>query len=111
MSFASLSHAGNQITVNVAVETLENTPYEAPLKTGVLAYAQSALLSDIEKRLKRLRLTWMSKQIGKDPLGIGVLLGYQALKVNEVSNNRWIAQGINLGLKPEAIRAELEYPT
>jgi len=110
LSFVSLSHAGNQITVNAAVETLGKTQYEAPLKTGVRAYTHSVLLSDIEKQLKRFRLAWMSKQIDKDPLGIGVLLGYQALKVNEVSNIRWIAQGINLGLKPEAIRKELEYP-
>ena len=111
ISFASLAHAGNQITVNNAVETLEKTPYETPLKTGVRAYAQSALLSDIEKQLKRFRLAWMSRQIYKDPLGIGVLLGYVALKINEISNIRWIAQGINLGLKPEAIQEELEYPT
>jgi vacuolar-type H+-ATPase subunit C/Vma6 len=31
-----------------------------------------------------------------------------ALKVNEVGNIRWITQGINLGLKPDAIQAELE---
>ena len=50
----------------------------------------------------------MAAQISRDPLGIGVLLGYVALKVNEVANLRWIAQGINLGLKSEAIRAGLE---
>jgi vacuolar-type H+-ATPase subunit C/Vma6 len=50
----------------------------------------------------------MAEQIKKDPLGIGVVLGYVALKVNEVNNIRWITHGINLTLKPEAIRAELE---
>jgi vacuolar-type H+-ATPase subunit C/Vma6 len=42
-------------------------------------------------------------------LGIGVLLGFLALKTNEIGNIRWVAQGINMGLKAEAIRAELEF--
>jgi vacuolar-type H+-ATPase subunit C/Vma6 len=50
----------------------------------------------------------MAGQTKKDPLGIGMVLGYVALKVNEVNNIRWITQGINLGLKAEAVRAGLE---
>jgi vacuolar-type H+-ATPase subunit C/Vma6 len=50
----------------------------------------------------------MAGQITKDPLGIGVVLGYVALKVNEVRNIRWITQGINLGLKADVVRSELE---
>jgi len=37
------------------------------------------------------------------------VLGYSALKVNEVGNLRWIAQGTNLGLNAESIRASLEF--
>ena len=110
LGFAILARAGNQESINAAMDILANTPYKIPLSMGLKAYAQSALLSDIEKQLKRFRLTWMSRQIYKDPLGIGVLLGYVALKVNEISNIRWIVQGISLGLKAEAIQAELEYP-
>jgi len=53
-------------------------------------------------------LQWMMNQLTKDPLGIGVVLGYIALKTNEVSNIRWIARGIDLGLKAKVIRDELE---
>ena len=67
-------------------------------------------MSDFEKQLNRFRLRWMSRLISKDPLGIGVLLGFLALKINEISNIRWIAQGISLRLKVDAIRTELEYP-
>jgi vacuolar-type H+-ATPase subunit C/Vma6 len=109
LSLALLARAGNQETVGAAVEALGDTPYGAPLSAGMEAYAHSVLLSDVEKQLKRFRLAWMARQISRDPLGIGVLLGYVALKVNEVSNIRWIAQGISLGLKPDATRAELEY--
>ena len=71
-------------------------------------YAKSGRLSDFEKELRRYRLRWMCGLIPKDPLGIGVILGFLALKTNEIGNIRWVAQGISLGLKPEAIRAGLE---
>jgi V/A-type H+-transporting ATPase subunit C len=110
VAFTTLAHAGSQDTVSAALEVLAETPYASALGVGLKAYAQSVLLSDFERQLKRFRLTWMSRQISSDPLGIGVLLGYVALKVNEVSNIRWIAQGTNLGLGAEAIRRGLEYP-
>jgi vacuolar-type H+-ATPase subunit C/Vma6 len=49
----------------------------------------------------------LSGQIAKDPLGIGVVLGYLALKTAEVGHIRWIAYGISLGLPTERIRAEV----
>lgn len=107
---AMLSEASRQDTVEAAVGIFAGTPYKSPLKDGLENYARSALLSDIEKQLKRYRLHWMASQIIKDPLGIGVLLGYFALKINEINNIRWIAHGINLGLNTDAIRTELEYP-
>jgi vacuolar-type H+-ATPase subunit C/Vma6 len=109
LTFATLARAGSQDTASAAVEVLTDTPYRAALAAGLTAYAQSVLLSDFERQLKRFRLAWMSRQISSDPLGIGVLLGYVALKVNEVGNIRWIAQGTSLGLNAEAIRAEVEY--
>ncbi len=106
--FELLASACKQDTVPAAVETLPGTFLEPALRAGLDAYARSNRLSDIEKQLKRYRLEWMAEQITKDALGIGVVLGYAALKVNEIGNLRWIAQGINLGLKADAIRAELE---
>ena len=106
--FEQLANACRQDTITSAVETLSGTFFEPGLRAGLEVYAHSNRLSDIEKRLKHERLAWMTGQIKRDPLGIGVVLGYVALKVNEVGNIRWIAQGINLGLKSDAIRAELE---
>lgn len=106
--FDLLINVCRQDTVTAAVEILAGTYLEPPLRAGLEAYARSNRLSDIERQLKRYRLQWMAEQISKDALGIGVVLGYVALKVNEVGNLRWIAQGINLGLKADAIRAELE---
>jgi V/A-type H+-transporting ATPase subunit C len=92
-----------------AAELLSGTPYGSPLGAGLASYSQSGRLSDLEKELRRFRLHWMSRLIIRDPLGIGVPLGYFALKINEVSNLHWVAQGINLGLGVDAIKAELEF--
>ena len=109
LSPALLHRVVSQDLMDAAVETLAGTPYKVPLQAGLRAYASSALLSEFEKQLNRFRLTWMVRQITRDPLGIGVVLGYLALKINEVNNLRWIAQGIQLGLTKSAILAELEY--
>lgn len=106
--FELLANACKQSAIPAAVDTLSGTSFEPALRAGLEAYARSNRLSDIERQLKHYRLEWLAAQITKDPLGIGVVLGYVALKVNEVGNIRWIAHGINLGLKADTIQAELE---
>jgi vacuolar-type H+-ATPase subunit C/Vma6 len=66
-------------------------------------------LSDFEKQLRRFRLRHIARLLPKDPLGIGVVLGYSALKINEVANIRRIAVGIRLRIRAEAIKADLEF--
>lgn len=109
LSFDLLTNAGNQETVDAAVETLVEAAYEAPLKAGMVEFTSTGRLSVFEKQLNRFRLDWLSRLIGRDPLGIGVVLGYLALKTAEISNIRWIAQGIVLGMPANNIRSELVY--
>lgn len=104
-----LNRAGRQDTLEATVEVLSRTPYGPPLRAGLAAYMISGRLSDFERYLRSSHLRWMARQIATDPLGIGVPLGYSALKVNEVANLRWVAQGINLGLDADAITADLEF--
>ena len=108
LPFELLAQAASQEMMKSSVEFLAGTPYASCLKEGLAMYAKSGRLSDFEKELRRYRLRWMCGLIPKDPLGIGVILGFLALKTNEIGNIRWVAQGISLGLKPEAIRAGLE---
>lgn len=107
LSFDLLASAGEQETVDASVEILIGTAYEAPVRTGLESYASTGRLSVFENQLDRFRLEWQSGLIGKDPLGIGVVLGYLTLKTTEVSNIRWIAHGIFLGLPANSIRSEL----
>jgi vacuolar-type H+-ATPase subunit C/Vma6 len=109
LSVQLLARAGSQESVDEAVEVFAGTPYEGALREGLSGYASSGRISELEKQLRKFRLSWSSLLIGKDPLGIGVLLGYLALKTNEVSNVRWIAHGIHSGLDSNGIRRELVY--
>jgi vacuolar-type H+-ATPase subunit C/Vma6 len=42
-----------------------------------------------------------------DPLGLGIVIGYLAMKSSEVANLRLIARGKVLGLPREAVRREM----
>lgn len=106
--FEALSTAAKHDAVSPAVDALASTKFGPALRAGYEIYSHSNRLSDIERKLRQFRLVQFAQFIDKDPLGIGVALGYVALKVNEIGNIRWIARAINLDLKPEAIQAELE---
>jgi vacuolar-type H+-ATPase subunit C/Vma6 len=85
------------------------TAYEAPLLAGLARYQETGRPSSFERHLQRYRLQTLASLIVREPLAIGVVLGYLALKTNEVNNLRWIAGATYLGLKPDAIRAGLVY--
>jgi vacuolar-type H+-ATPase subunit C/Vma6 len=109
LTFDLLQRAAEQDSVDKAISVLASTHYADLLQTGLKSYSLTRRLSDFERHFARYRLKWMSGLIAKDPLGIGVVLGYLALKINEVNNIRWIVQGIQQGLETQVIRAEVEY--
>lgn len=104
-----LVRVAEQPTIETAVSLLAGTVYEKPLEDGLSAFTRSGKLSEFERYLNRFYLNWASKLIIKNPLGIGVVLGFLALKTNEVRNLRWAAQGIRLGLKSDSILTEMEF--
>jgi V/A-type H+-transporting ATPase subunit C len=104
---AQLAEAAHQESIPNAIDTLAATAYGATLTGALPAYAASSRLSVFEHALAQQQLHHSAGLVASDPLGIGVLLGYAALKTNEVANLRAIAQGLLLGEKPERIRSEL----
>ena len=104
-----LGRVSAQDSLESAIDALEGTPYAAALQAGLAAFKRSGQLSDFEKSLRRYRLEWLAQLFRKDALGIGVVLGYIGLKINEVNNLSWIAHGVNMGLKPDAVRANVEW--
>ncbi len=105
--FRVLAETAQQESIPNAIDTLTNTTYGATLTDALPAYAASARLSVFERALAQLLLRHAANLMASDPLGIGVLLGYAALKTNEIANLRAIAEGLLLGEKPDRIRSEL----
>lgn len=108
ISINQLSRSIAEVSLERCINHFSATPYYPFLKEGFDAYQRTKLLSELEKPLRlyqyKRRIHWYAH----DPLGIGVLLGYVTLKVNEISNLRWIAHGLYFGMDQEVIRKELE---
>jgi vacuolar-type H+-ATPase subunit C/Vma6 len=109
LSFRVLESAGEQDTLEEAVALLTGSPYTTALEAGMNDFLSSRRLSDFEFQLRLHRLRWMRNQILLDPLGIGVPVGYLALKTSEISNLRWIVHGIHQEFGRRAILAGLEF--
>ncbi len=109
VSARTLVQAAAQVSVEAVVGLLADSPYHEALSGGFDAYRRSHRLSDLERSLRRYRLNSCVQLMRKDPLGIGVFLGYVALKVNEIGNLRWIAHSVNMRLPVRHILDELEF--
>lgn len=96
-------------SLNAAADLLADTPYHPALLEGRQVYSRSGQLSEYERALLRFRLHWHSAQLVRDPLGIGVVLGYLAEKANEVANLRRAARGVQMKQPPETIHMEMEF--
>lgn len=67
----------------------------------------SAPPSRVERALIRAELSASVAAMVSDPLGIGVLLGYLALRRNEAANLRLLSMGLAFGDSPQAMQAEM----
>lgn len=95
--------------MQTAIEHLRLSVYGKVLSDSLNHYLKSKLLSELERGLQRHRVWTLSRHIIKDPLGIGVPLGYLVLKENEIRNLRAIAWGIALGHDANTIKNDLEF--
>lgn len=106
-----LREAAAQATLDAAVDALSGTPYGDALRSGLRTYLDGVGLGAFEAALQGHRLYRLAGLTRTDRLGIGVPLGVLALKVNEVRNLRWIAQGIYNGLPEARIISRMEFAT
>jgi vacuolar-type H+-ATPase subunit C/Vma6 len=104
---ALLQQAALQGSVADAIGAFANTPYGATLNNALPHFDATSRLSVFERALARQELQHLARLSLSDPLGIGVLLSYAALKTNEIANLRVIAHGVWLEEKPSAIREQL----
>ena len=96
-----------QETVAAAVETGVDTAYGPVLAAALPNYERNGRLSHFERALTVYQFQQAVRLIIEDPLGVGVVIGYLALKQNEITNLRHIGQGLHLQESPAAIRERL----
>lgn len=87
---------------------LRDSRYHQWLESAKSQYQKTNRLSEFESCLRREMLKWQAGLPRKHPFGIGVPLGYVAIKKNELRNLVWIAKGIQSGFEPQYIKANLE---
>lgn len=107
LSTSRLLEASGASTVAAAVTSLAVAPYEALLAEGLEVYERSDRISAFERAFRREHLRRASALFMRDPLGIGVVIGYLALKTNEVTNLRTIGHWLYLEERPEEIQKEM----
>ena len=91
----------------VKSKSLKN--YKYYLTKALACYNKTNRLSEFENQMHIYQLKVLSGLPRLKPLGIGVPLGYIALKKNEVRNLRWIAKGIKAGFSSDFIKENLVF--
>lgn len=94
--------------VEQAIQLLFSMKYGKYLKKALDCYRDTSLLSEFENQMHVYAIKWLASLPRLYPLGIGVPMGYAALKKNEIRNLRWIAKGIQSGFEPAYIKENLE---
>jgi vacuolar-type H+-ATPase subunit C/Vma6 len=94
--------------VEKMVKQLFNTRYKKYLAEALNCFQTTGMLSEFENQMRMYLLSWSAGLPSQYPLGIGVVLGYVALKRSEIKNLRWIAKGIESGFEAAYIRENLE---
>lgn len=107
ISLALLAETAGQPSVSAAVATLANTAIGTILQEAMPRFQATRRLSVFEHALYHFQLQDARRLFIRDPLGIGLLLGYLALKTTEIINLRLIGHGLALGDTPEQIQEVL----
>jgi V/A-type H+-transporting ATPase subunit C len=107
ISLELLLEVAAQSSIRRAVNKLDGTPFGSMLTGALGQYAATGRLSEFEYFLAKRQLRYASSLLFSDPLGIGVMVGYLALKTVETNNLHRIAQGVDMNEDPDLIRAEL----
>ena len=104
-----LRQSAGSPTLEQALLSLRRTPYFAALRP-LLDRGATITLSAIDKRLQGYQWNWVRRQPHRDPLGIGVPIGFIHKKKRELECLRYIASSIKLGLRPDCILENMEIP-
>ena len=90
-----------------AVRALDTTSLGEPFRAALPEYLRTGRLSLFEKAGHRLLHLEAVRAARRDPLGIGVAIGYLWLKAGEVADLRLICRAAHIGLPRDELSAEL----
>ncbi len=88
-------------------ERLVETPYQNVIQESSAAYFQHGNLSIVEKKFEEKLLHKALQLYLRDPLGLGVLIGFLWMKVAEVTNLKMIANGLFYKMPAHLIKERL----
>lgn len=109
VSWDVLNDSAGQGSIQRAVSKLAGTVYGDVLSGAMERYRSSGNLSVFEAALVRYQLKLAHGLLYTDPLGIGVVIGYMALKRNEINNLHRTAMGLAVGETVAQIRTEITF--
>jgi V/A-type H+-transporting ATPase subunit C len=102
-----LAELAEAADVEALVGRLADVPYGQALRQRLDQYRQSGDVTVLERALEKLLALKGIRMFHRDPLTIGIAIGYLWAKTTEVVNLRLIAQGKELGWQADAIHDEL----
>lgn len=106
LSFEFLRSLLTEKKLEGVLEKLAVTPYSESLQ-GTLLFIEKGDLSVVEKKLDEMLMKKALRMYLRDPLGLGVLIGYLWMKVAEVTNLKMIAHGVFYKMPEHTIREKL----
>ena len=95
-------------SVKNVITQLASSKYHDYLLEALTCFTENGLLSEFENKIRVYALKWLTLLPKLNPFGVGVPMGYVAMKKSEIRNIRWIAKGIYSGFEPEFIKENLE---
>jgi V/A-type H+-transporting ATPase subunit C len=95
-------------SVKKVIIHLASSDYGDYLLEALSCFKENGLLSEFENKIRIYALKWFALLPKLNPFGVGVPMGYVAMKKSEIRNIRWIAKGIYSGFEPEYIKENLE---
>jgi len=104
--FEALGQAASMVE---AFEALEASYFAAGIEKGILAFGLTGSLGVMERFLEVVVIRAGCRLFRRDPLGIGVPLGFLWRKYSEFLNLRLLLRGRSYRLPAGAIREELLY--
>ncbi len=96
-------------TLDEAFEMLEGTPFRMAVEKGIIYYAETGFLHEMERFFEEVFIRKTVSFRRFNPFGVGVFLSYLWAQFAEMTNLRTIINGIAFGLGSGQIRKGLIY--